>query len=145
MGILFVGYRGIPALSPACTTRACKGNAEGLLEVHYYFPSWFTAKAVSIALAVNQARGPEFCLRVTNVRPNEEPIFQHCFHGGLDAVRSILIAGEASVLDVNAENGNSLLHIAMLKSQLDVVELLIQFGAEPHAENCTREYDVSDD
>lgn len=92
-----------------------------------------------MALGVSRTWGPEFCLRVANVRADWDTIFMHCYNGNIHAVRSVLVAGEASVLDVNAQNGNSLLHMAMLRSQLEVVELLLQFGAEPHVENHTRE------
>ncbi|KAL8992840.1 MAG: hypothetical protein Q9169_006800 [Polycauliona sp. 2 TL-2023] len=139
MGMLYVGYFGVPALSPSCDTSGCKGNPEGLLQVHYFFPSWFLGKVISMALGVNQIYGPEFCLRVANVRADLDPIFLHSYNGDVDAVRSILIAGKASVLDVNAQSGNSLLHMAMLRSQLEVVELLLQFGADPHLDNHTRE------
>ncbi|OQV00430.1 Ankyrin repeat-containing protein [Cladophialophora immunda] len=133
------------SLSPACDSNVCKGNSEGLLHVHYFFPPWFLAKVASIALSISRANGPELCLRVANVRPEWDPIFKDCYFGDVEAVRSSLVAGKASVLDVNASNGNSLLHLAMYKSQLEVVELLIQFGAEPHAENYTREspYDMA--
>ena len=70
MGILFIGYTGIPVLNPSCDSNVCKGNSEGLLQVHYFFPPWFLAKVVSVALGVSQAHGPEFCLRVANVRPD---------------------------------------------------------------------------
>lgn len=139
MGMLYIGYSGVPALSPSCDSNGCKGNSEGLLQVHYFFPPWFLAKVVSMALGVSRAHGPELCLRVANVRADREPIFKHCYFGNVEAARSILAAGEASVLDVSAITGNSLLHTAMFKSQLEVVELLIQFGAEPHAENHARE------
>lgn len=139
VGMLYVGYFGVPALSPSCDMSGCKGNSEGLLQVHYYFPSWFLGKVISMALGVSRTCGPELCLRVANVRADWDPIFTHCHNGNIDAVRSVLVAGEASVLDVNAQNGNSLLHMAMLRSQLEVVELLLQFGADPHVENHTRE------
>lgn len=139
VGMLYVGYFGIPALSPSCDMSGCKGNSEGLLQVHYFFPSWFLGMVMSMALGVSQTAGPELCLRVANVRPNSDPIFLHAYNGDIDAVRSTLVAGKASVLDVNAQNGNSLLHMAMHKSRLEVVELLLQFGADPHLENHTRE------
>lgn len=115
MGILFIGYTGVPALSPSCDIDVCSGNSEGLLQVHYFFPPWFLAKVVSIALRVSRAYGPELCLRVANVRADGDPIFRHCYFGNVEAVRSLLVSGEASVLDINAGNGNSLLHTAMLR------------------------------
>ncbi|KAL8694797.1 MAG: hypothetical protein Q9224_003507 [Gallowayella concinna] len=139
VGMLYVGYSGVPALSPSCDMSGCKGNAEGLLQVHYFFPSWFWGKVISMALGVNQTYGPEFCLRVANVRADLDPIFLHSYNGDVDNVRSILVAGKASVMDVTARDGNSLLHLAMLTSRLEVVELLLQFGADPHLVNHTME------
>ncbi|KAL8674119.1 MAG: hypothetical protein Q9168_001456 [Polycauliona sp. 1 TL-2023] len=139
VGMLYIGYFGVPALSPSCDMGGCKGNPQGLLHVDYFFPSWFLGKVISMALGVNQIYGPEFCLRVANVRADLDPIFRHSYNGDVDAIRSILVAGKASVLDVNAQSGNSLLHMAMLRSKLEVVELLLQFGADPHLENHTRE------
>ena len=134
-GMLYAGYAGVPALSPSCNSSICKGNSEGLLQVHYFFPPWFLSKVASMALGVSRVYGPELCFRMTNVRADWEPIFKQCYFGDVEAVKSTLVAGRASILDVKAETGHSLLHTAMFKAQLDVVELLIQFGAEPHREN----------
>jgi hypothetical protein len=49
LGCLFVGYSGIPYIQRRrCNEKMCKQEAEILIKVTYYFPTWFLARMVTI-------------------------------------------------------------------------------------------------
>lgn len=139
VGYLYIGYTGIPKLTPSCNDPSCYGNSPALLNVHYFFPRWLISHAVFIAVRSASAGGPEFCLRVANVRDPSCRIFTSAFEGDTITVRSLLMSKKASVLDIEKESGQSPLHLALFKSRIETVKVLLQFGAQIHQENSTHE------
>lgn len=138
-GSLYAGYSGMPVLSPKCNVGMCKGMSAGYLKIDYLFPSWFTARAVSIAVLTSPSYGPELCLRILNVRSAFDTTFRLCVTGDCAALEQMIKSGKASVLDISDESSHSYLHVAMRTSQLDVVRTLLKLGADPHLENAEHE------
>ena len=79
-----------------------------MITITYVFPLWVVQRTMVIKL---QGKGPELLLRVRRVRPNNATIFLALENNDLKAVKRLLAAGEASILDVN-EDGQSLLHVS---------------------------------
>lgn len=144
-GALFVGYAGIPRLTQQCTNKACGGNLEGFLQVNYYFPQWMIARMLSTAIRLTPSKGPELSIRTLNIRHEKELIFMSALQGDTATVHKLLSEGQASVLDIANGTGHTALHIAVMRSQVDVISILMQFGAEPLLENSTQEtpYDMA--
>lgn len=113
VGTLFVGYTGLPLLTPSCNSQKCYRTSEGFLQVNYYFPQWFLARIVSVAVRYNETniRRPDVSVRTLNVRSSYEGIFQSSSRGDADAVKYFLTSGKASVLDVTDDSGHSPLHV----------------------------------
>ena len=113
IGMLFVGYTGLPLLSPPCNNRKCYRSSNGFLQVNYYFPQWFLSKMVSIAIRYNEAniRNPEIFVRTLHVRSSYEGIFQSSSNGDANAVKYFLESRKASVVDVTNDSGHSPLHV----------------------------------
>lgn len=155
LGSLFVGYAGLPVLTPSCSSRVCQGSSEGLLQVNYYFPQWFLARILSLVVKFQDAQTPEVSLRLLNVRSSCESIFQHALHGDAESMKFLLNNGKGSVLDVTDDSGHSPLHvwdvrhicdseaksgqIAVSKSHVEVIDILLRMGSEPNLENRTQE------
>lgn len=138
-GSLFIGYSGVPALRSACNVNVCKGVSDGYMQLNYFFPPWFLARVVSMAILLNPTNGPEMCLRAVKLRDAFDPIFKSCLEGDVNSVKSMLTSGKASVLDVSEDSGHSPLHLAMRTSRLGVIRVLLQFGADFHMENSSYE------
>ena len=75
LGRLFVGYVGLPALTPSCFVNKCQRRSDGLLEINYLFPLWFLARIMSISLAFQHSRVSKVSLRMLNVRNTNETSF----------------------------------------------------------------------
>lgn len=111
LGLLFFGYRGMPALSGKCSGPPCRGNMTQNLNVDYYFPAWALNKAIRATYQAHAAAGPELCLRMVNVRDPRDDIFRSAAEGDIETVRKLLTDGKASVMDVDSTTGHSLLHV----------------------------------
>ena len=111
LGGLFIGYTGFPALTPECANEKCRRSSEAFLQVNYYFPSWFIARAVSVAMSVQNSKLPKFSMRVLNLRHLYDEIFQAALVGNADTVSYLLLSGQASVKDISSDSGHSPLHV----------------------------------
>lgn len=146
-GTLFYGYTGLPTATPPCSNNDCRRSSEAFLQFSYYFPAWFFAWAVSVAMKVQGSRIPQFKLRILNLRDSYEEIFQSAISGDARSIRYLLSSGRASVRDISDDSGHSPLHIAVRDSRIDVIRVLLQYGAEPYLENRQQEtpYDTASD
>ena len=113
-GALFLGYAGLPALTPSCSKTKCRRGSEGFLQLNYYFPQWFVARTISMVLRFQDAKIPKISMRVLNVRDTYEDIFRNAHGNDADLVAYQLTSGQASVIDVTNDSGHSPLHVSIL-------------------------------
>ena len=113
LGSIMVGYNAIPGLAPKCNEPSCKGQSTKITYT-YAFPEWFVSRVLYLNFKNEQLRGPELCLRVVRVRPFNANIFlaleDKREENALQQTKRLLLAGKASVLDVNPY-GYSLLSV----------------------------------
>ena len=111
LGSIMVGYNAIPGLAQRCNDSSCKGHSTNITYT-YTFPEWFVSRVLYFNFKNEQLRGPELCLRVARVRPFTTDIFlvmgDDRDENALQQTKRLLLAGEASVLDVDPR-GDSLL------------------------------------
>ena len=105
LGSLFVGYQASPWSAQTCSNSDCRQRSKKFTYV-YAFPKWFFARILVVDMAYCQSRGPELCLRVMRVRPDDTDGFQvirAVSRGGNIAhhLKRLLSEGEISVLDVD--------------------------------------------
>ena len=113
LGSIMVGYNAIPGLAQRCNDPSCKGQSTNITYT-YAFPEWFVSRVVHFNFKNEQLRGPELCLRVVRVRPNNANIFiaveDDRQEVALEHTKRLLLAGKASVLDVDPD-GESVLSV----------------------------------
>ncbi len=104
LGSIMVGYNAIPGLAQKCNDPSCKGQSTNVTYT-YAFPDWFVSRVVQFNFKNEQLRGPELCLRVVRVRPAGSAIFIAVANKqdevAIQQTKRLLLAGEASVLDVS--------------------------------------------
>jgi hypothetical protein len=111
IGGLFVGYTGIPVLTPSCTEVNCHQRSAPSIEVTYHFPNWFLYRVLSLNLRLSSLAGPEFNLRMPRMVNWTTPLWQKSQVGDIHAVQALFGSGRASPYDVNAY-GQSSLHVS---------------------------------
>ena len=129
LGSIMVGYNAIPGLAQRCNDPSCKGQSTNITYT-YAFPEWFVSRVVYLNFKNEQSRGPELCLRVVRVRPDNADIFLAVQDDreevALEHTKRLLLAGEASVLDVKP-NGNSVISVGeihFLRSRRTLIYLV---------------------
>ena len=117
LGSIMVGYNAIPGLAQGCNDPSCKGQSTNITYT-YAFPDWFLSRVVYFNFKNQQLSGPELCLRVIRVRPLKSDIFLAVSDNreevALEHTKRLLLAGEASVLDVDPE-GVSILSVGEIR------------------------------
>ena len=129
LGSLIIGYTGLPALTPPCRNEKCRRSSEAFLQVNYYFPTWFVARAVSLAVSIQNSKIPKISMRVLNLRNSYEEIFQSCIVGDVHSVRYLLMSGQASVHDISDDSGHTPLHVSIQVCRLHR-QLTLTFSAQ---------------
>ena len=120
LGFLFIGYSGSAGLFTECDTEACCTQIKKRWYLYYMFPRWMLDMVILIKLHL---QGPEMLIRCLRVRQYATtPVFQSLAQSQDDQVKTLMLIGQASILDVD-EFGQSLLHVSVktwsfLKSQL---------------------------
>ncbi|KAK5696832.1 hypothetical protein LTR97_008136 [Elasticomyces elasticus] len=145
VGALFVGYSSVPTLTPPCSTPKCRGSPEGFISMSYYFPRWLVSSVLATAIRFTSHKGPEMTISTLRQRDSTDLIFTAAESGDAVTVRRLITEGNASVIDVASGTGHTPLHLAVIRSHVEVITALLQFGAEPLLENATQEtpYDMA--
>lgn len=123
----------------------CVAAKEAFVQINYMFPQWLVARMVSAAIHFSTEAGPELSLRTLNVRHPDAPIFKAAWENDSTTVNRLLEDGEALVMEIAHGLGHTPLHLAVIRSNVEVITVLMQYGAEQFLENATQEvpYDMA--
>lgn len=121
-------------LRQACDVASCTTHNTKRLQVVYTFPTWLFHAAVAATYSDDTHTGsPELIIRVLHrisITATTPTIVGAVMRGEVDTVRGMMQRREGSIYDVRGDNGSSLLSSALQKRNFQVVELLLQGGAD---------------
>ncbi|KAL8804022.1 MAG: hypothetical protein Q9182_002813 [Xanthomendoza sp. 2 TL-2023] len=135
LGSLFVGYNGIPSLTPQCTEKNCRRRLTPTIRVSYYFPDWMMKRMLRFALSVDTADGIKVSLRAPQVVPDNSAVFECAVKGDLAGMSLLFDQGFASPFDVGIGTGRTALHYAVNYDHPKLARFLLDKGSSPHAED----------
>lgn len=113
IGSLFLGYNASPLFGQKCNKEHCRSPATDI-RYTYKFPHWFVDRVVILKMSNNLPKGPELCIRLARMRPHNAQIFiatgmkRGSEEVAVRHVERLLLAGEASVLDVDPDGATAL-------------------------------------
>ena len=107
LGSLFVGYNGIPFITPKCDDPHCRQRADLVTLITYVFPPWLLARALCIALKWSPHIGPELNIRVARVVSETSAIFSRATLGDVEGVKTLLSARLCSPYDEDVSRGDT--------------------------------------
>ena len=113
LGLLFIGYTGIPYISPGCNIHGCTQRSCPTTLITYLFPSWLLARILILVVRFSSIGGLEFNLRVPRVVSHSSVIFDLCEKGDIEGVKGLFRQGLASPLDSCYEFGTTPLMVRM--------------------------------
>ena len=111
-GALFIGYTGVPRITPACDVKSCVQRSSLIITAAYFFPTWLLARAVFIAVSLSSCDGPQFSLRAPRLVDGNSAIFGSCYRGDVDGVRHLLSQRLSSPFDVSISSGDTALMVS---------------------------------
>ena len=120
--ILFLGYVGLPYLTPRCNISDCCRSLSPTASVTYFFPSWLVARTFRLVMEFSALQGPELHLRVTRIVPNKSRVFTLAASGDIEGMKELFRQGLASPFDADDLNR----HTPLMVSRVEPVSTCYQ-------------------
>ncbi|KAI9812177.1 MAG: hypothetical protein M1827_004843 [Pycnora praestabilis] len=139
IGSLFLGYSGLTAGKVKCSEKSCRRRPDSSLKFTYYFPWWFLARKVTMAVTLNSMKGPGLLLRVPRVIEDFVEVFYFSRNNNVEGLKKLFNRHLASPHDTHGTYGQTPLHFAILGRNYGVAKLLLNTGADPYVEDNTQQ------
>jgi hypothetical protein len=114
IGQLFVGYAGLPLLSPKCDNDTCGKTQSAHVSVEYWFPLGFCwSQIIRLQVGYRPHLGPQLCLSTLRRVPDSAPCVNFALEGNIEGLKSLFKHGLASPRDVSSTRGYSVLRVRL--------------------------------
>lgn len=132
LGQLFIGYTGLPYLSPKCNDERCVKSGVRKISIEYWFPLGFLSSTIVRMQAGYQPNiGSLFQLQTLNSVPDNAQCVNFTLNGNIEGLKYLLSNGLASPRDISLGRGYTLLRWALYAKQYETCKFLIHAGADP--------------
>lgn len=111
LGNLFVGYTGLPIVTPRCTETTCRRQSGVFIEATYSFPSWFLDRIILLQGRSFSPVGPELYLRTPRVTTLDLRLWAPLQDGRIDVFQERIARGMGTAQDISVD-GHSFLHVS---------------------------------
>ena len=133
LGKLFVGYAGLPCVTPPCDTEGCDRRQDLSVSAEYWFPMGFCwSQIVRTQFSYDSNLGPSFTLATFRQIPDDAPAVAFALTGDVNGLKTLFASGQASPRDVSATRGYTLLRWALYGQRYETCKFLLLQGADPH-------------
>jgi flavodoxin len=95
-----------------CNEISCQASPRLALKMYYRFPSWLLYRLITLTIMMSPLDGPELLLRTQRIINPEALIFRYSRQGKTEEIKQLLASGQASVLDISADDGVSALVVS---------------------------------
>ena len=109
LGVLFIGYIGIPYVTTSCDNRECTQRSSPTVSMIYIFPWWLLARAFLLIARLSSRSGLELNLRLPRVVSDTSRIWPICRNGDIEGLMSLIQQGLGSPFDIDSANSTPLL------------------------------------
>ena len=143
LGRLWLGYTIAPTLR--CDRHAHLQNASTTLELSYFFPLLFLQSVIIFSLKISRASSLTVSLRLTELIPDDHPIFLSIKLGDTEGIRKLVCSGQVSIhaqcsndesllsvlplLSVSVQHFNRACQQAIIMRKTNSIETLLHLGA----------------
>ncbi|KAK0128443.1 hypothetical protein ONS95_000416 [Cadophora gregata] len=132
IGKMFVGYAGLPLLSPKCNLADCENSQAPNVSMEYWFPlGFFRSQIVRLQVAHCQNVGPQVALSTLRQVPDSAPCVDYALDGNIAGLKELFLRDLASPRDISRTRGYSLLRWAVYGKQWETCKFLLHAGADP--------------
>ena len=114
LGILFIGYTGVPLIS-GCDSKSCCQKSDMAVSIRYYFPEWFMSQILDVHIERFRPGGLITSIRVYRTVSVDSPVFRIIDFGNVADMEALLTSRQASPFDVaHSYSGMTPLHVSFL-------------------------------
>lgn len=135
LGQLFIGYAGLPIVSPSCDVHTCRKAQSALLSVEYWFPLRFVwSQIIRLQVSCRPNLGPQFGLSTLRRVPDSAQCVSYALSGNIDGLKDLFARGLASPRDVSSTRGYSVLRVSTQRLRYEsslLVPLKLHFSIAP--------------
>jgi len=132
LGQLFVGYTGLPYLSPNCDNAVCAKSRASKVSIEYWFPwGMLSSTIVRLQAGYQPNTGTLFQLQTLRSVPDGAECVNFALNGNIEGLKYLFGKGLASPRDVSPTRGYTLLRWALYGKQYSTCEFLMHAGADP--------------
>lgn len=111
-GQVFVGYAGLPFISPKCDITDCEKAQVPFVSAEYWFPLGFCwSKIIQLQVIFQPSFGPRFNISTFRSVPDTAACVEFALHGNIDGLKCLFARGEASPWDVSITRGYTLARV----------------------------------
>ena len=133
IGQVFVGYSGLPVLSPTCNVHACQKSRASQVNLEYWFPlKYVSSTIVRMQFGYQPNLGTMFQLDTLRRVPDSAQCVNFALNGNIDGLKFLFSNGLASPRDVSTTRGYSVLRWALYGKQYKTCKFLMDAGADPN-------------
>ncbi|KAK8059217.1 TPR Domain containing protein [Apiospora saccharicola] len=130
LGRLFVGYVGLPILSPKCNDEECRGSRSSQVSMEYWFPFSMWSTIVRLHMGYRPDFGPSLHIETLRRVPDSAQSVSFALDGNIEGLKYLFRNGLASPRDVSTTRGYTLLRWALYGKQYDTCVFLVHAGAD---------------
>ena len=114
LGKLFVGYAGLPLLSPKCDSEQCEKGQVTHVNLEYWFPlGFFWSQIVRLQVGYQANIGPQLQLSTLRRIPDSAQCVNFALNGNIEGLKDLFKRGLASPRDVSRTRGYSILRVGL--------------------------------
>ena len=118
LGTLFLGYTGIPYITPQCNSKECTQRSSAIALITYLFPSLLLARVLLLVFRFSSMNGLEFNLRVPRIVSSTARIWTLAWTGDIEGTKELFQHGLGSPFDVDSLHSETPLLVCKLKRLL---------------------------
>ncbi|KAK8175049.1 ankyrin repeat-containing domain protein [Phyllosticta citrichinensis] len=131
-GHLFLGYAGLPYVSPKCSEETCGKSRGSKLSVENWFPmGYISSTIVRMQVGYQPSTGALFQFQTLRAVPDDATCIKFAMSGNIEGLQYLFSRGLASPRDVSPGRGYTLLRWALYAKQYRTCEFLVNAGADP--------------
>ena len=111
VGALFLGYSGVPVITPTCDSTACVVRSSPMLLFMYIFPTWMLARAFFFIARLSLSRGLELNIRLPCIIHISSDIWKFAHNGDIENLKGLFERRKVTPYDMEGDTGYTALGV----------------------------------
>ena len=112
IGTLFLGYSGMPMITPPCDNASCAIRSSPTMLFMYTFPTWVLARIFLLVARLSLSQGLEFNIRLPRVLHNSVSIWRSVSTGDIGSTKELFQKMAVTPYDIDGQYGYTTLTVS---------------------------------